>query len=310
MEEVENTPEGRVLRFSAPDGLMLAARVFGEPAEDRLTLLCLSGLSRNSKDFIRIGRRLGSEAEAPRQVIALDYRGRGLSDYDPDWSAYNPLTEAQDVMAAAAALGIGEAVVLGTSRGGIIAMLLGALRPALLAGVILNDIGPVIEGAGVARIRTYLSIAEPPSDWNAARAVIHRVAGGNGGIPPDDVEAFTRATFLEKDGRLHADFDRNLLRTLQSLEFQDPLPTMWPQFESLARIPVLSIRGARSDILSGATLAEMAARHPDFAAFEVRGQGHAPLLMDPATIARIDAFSRTCDDRVRRRGRADADARL
>ncbi|TDI55347.1 MAG: alpha/beta hydrolase, partial [Alphaproteobacteria bacterium] len=131
--------EGRVVRFSAQDGLMLAARVFGVHQPHRLPILCLAGLSRNSRDFLALGRYLSEEGEQKRQVFALDYRGRGRSDYDRNWRNYTPLREAYDVLAAAAALGIAEAVLVGTSRGGLVAMILGALRPGLMAGVVLND---------------------------------------------------------------------------------------------------------------------------------------------------------------------------
>ena len=148
---------GRVVAFRSQDGLRLAAHVFEAPASGRMPLLCLPGLSRNSRDFSALGRFFARHPCAPRKVVALDYRGRGLSDASPDWRSYTPMVEARDVLAAAAALGLDRVVVVGTSRGGIIAMLLGSLRPALIAGTALNDIGPVIEGTGIARIKKSLA---------------------------------------------------------------------------------------------------------------------------------------------------------
>ena len=156
---VAESSGGRVQTYRSQDGLMLAARIFSPPtpAPERLPLLCLSGLSRNSRDFIAIGEYFANHAVEPRRVVALDYRGRGLSEADPDWRHYKPLVEAQDALAGAAVLGIERAIIVGTSRGGLIAMLLGALRPTLIGGVVLNDIGPVIEGTGLARIKNYLT---------------------------------------------------------------------------------------------------------------------------------------------------------
>ena len=288
--------EGRIVRFAAQDGLPLAARVFGERAPGRLPVLCLPGLSRNSRDFLRLGQALGREAAQPRQVVALDYRGRGLSAYDPDWRRYDPLTEAHDVLAGCAALGLERAVVVGTSRGGLLAMILGALRPGLLAGIVLNDIGPVIEGQGLARIKTYLAAVRPPSDWAAAYAVVRKVHGPFfPAADEEDVRAFARATFVEEGGRLRPDFDPAILKPIEKLDFEQPLPTLWPQFDSLAHVPVLAIRGELSDIFSAATLEAMAGRHPHFERMTVPGQGHAPLLRDAATLARVAAFARRCD---------------
>jgi pimeloyl-ACP methyl ester carboxylesterase len=294
----EASGEGRIVRLAAQDGLLLAARVFGERAPGRQPVLCLPGLSRNSKDFLRLGQAFGLESAQPRQVVALDCRGRGLSAYDPDWTHYDPLIEAQDVLAATAALGLEKAVVVGTSRGGLLAMILGALRPGLLAGVVLNDIGPVIEGQGLARIKTYLAAARPPSDWAAAHAAVRKVHGPFfPAAGEEDIRAFAAATFVEEGGRLRPDFDPAILKPLQGLDFEQALPTLWPQFDSLAHVPVLAIRGELSDILSAATVEAMAGRHPRFERVTVPGQGHAPLLRDTATLARIEAFAQRCGAR-------------
>jgi pimeloyl-ACP methyl ester carboxylesterase len=288
--------EGRVTRFSAQDGLMLAARVFGMHQPHRLPILCLPGLSRNSRDFIALGRHFSENSSQPRQVFALDYRGRGRSDYDRDWRNYTPLSEAHDVMAAAAALGIAEAVLVGTSRGGLIAMILGALRPGLMAGIVLNDIGPVIEGTGLARIKRYLTGNGAVSSWEAAEQAIHHVNAAHfPALDDDDWEAFTRAIFVEADGKIRPDFDPKLVNTVKNIDFETSIPVLWPQFDSLGGIPVLSIRGENSDILSIGTVSEMAARHHHFEQLTVPGQGHAPLLRDAASLERITAFALRCD---------------
>jgi len=275
---------------------MLAARVFGVYQPQRLPILCLAGLSRNSRDFIALGRHFSEDAGQPRQVFALDYRGRGRSDYDRDWHNYTPLTEAHDVMAAAAALGIAEAVLVSTSRGGLIAMILGALRPGLMAGVVLNDIGPVIEGIGLARIKRYLTGNGAVSSWDAAEQAVRRINSAHFPALDDaDWQAFTRAIFVQADGRIRPDFDSKLVNTVKNIDFETSLPVLWPQFDSLGNVPVLSIRGENSDILSTDTVAEMAARHHHFEQVTVPGQGHAPLLRDAASLERIKAFALRCD---------------
>ena len=288
--------EGRIATFSAQDGLRLAARIFDAPHSRRLPLLCLSGLSRNSRDFLALGSYFSCQPSEARKVVALDYRGRGLSARDRNWQNYAPLTEARDVLAAAAVFGLERAIIVGTSRGGIIAMMLGALRPGLLAGVVLNDIGPVIEGTGLARIKTYLKAARRMRNWSEAVNTLRQVAGARfPGLSEADWRAFAEAFYRETPKGLEPDFDRNLLKTLQSFDFTDAIPTLWPQFDSLRRIPLLSIRGEHSDILSARTLQAMTERHPFAETLTVRGQGHAPLLRDADTLARIAAFVSDCE---------------
>lgn len=288
--------EGRIVRLAAQDDLRLAARLFGKSQPDRLPILCLPGLSRNSRDFLRLGRYLAERPDDSRQVVALDFRGRGLSEADRNWRNYTPLVETQDTMAAATALGIEKAVVVGTSRGGIIAMILGALRPGLLAGVVLHDIGPVIEGTGLARIKKYLSSRRMPTTWDEAVAAVKRINAAHfPALDEEDWRALTEATFEESNGNLRPSFDPKLLKMVDGIDLEAPLPVLWNQFDSLAGVPVLSIRGEHSDILRPETVDAMARRHPYFERLTVPGQGHAPLLRDLPTLERIAAFARRCD---------------
>lgn len=287
---------GRVVKVRSTDGLSLAVRVFDAPASKRMPLLCLPGLSRNSRDFIPLGNHFARHLTDPRKVVALDYRGRGLSDSDPDWQNYKPIVEAQDALAVAAALGIERAILVGTSRGGIISMLLGALRPALIAGVVLNDIGPVLEGRGLARIKTYLSAPRTVVDWDAAIALTKSTMGAQfPGLDAGDWEHHARAYFAPSGAGLAPQFDPNLRKTIVDIEVMERIPVLWPQFMSLANVPVLAIRGEFSDILSVATLVEMGDRHPQFEQMTAEGEGHAPLLRDPETLRRIAAFALRCE---------------
>jgi len=296
-EEAEASQhQGRIVHIAALDDLKLAARLFGRPEAGRLPVLCLAGLSRNSRDFVRLGQSLAERPGDSRLVAALDVRGRGLSEADRNWRNYTPLVEAQDAMAAAAALGIEKAVIVGTSRGGIIAMILGALRPGLIGGVVLNDIGPVIEGTGLARIKKYLSSRRLPKSWDEAVAAVKRINAAHfPGLDESDWRAMAEATFGEEDGVLTPRFDPKLLQMVDGIDLEMALPVLWNQFDSLSGVPVLSIRGEHSDILRSDTVDAMEERHPHFERLTVPGQGHAPLLRDRPTLERIAAFCRRCD---------------
>lgn len=288
--------EGRIVRIASQDDLKLAARLFGRPHPGRLPVLCLAGLSRNSRDFIRLGQYLAERPGDSRLVAAVDVRGRGLSAADRRWQNYTPLVEAQDAMTAAAALGIEKAVIVGTSRGGILAMVIGLLRPGLIGGVVLNDIGPVIEGTGLARIKKYLSNRRQPRDWEEAVGVVKRIQATHfPALDETDWRAMAEATFVEENGVLKPRFDPNLLRMVDGIDLETALPVLWNQFDSLLGVPVLSIRGEHSDILRPETVDAMENRHPHFERLTVPGQGHAPQLRDLPTLERIAAFARRCD---------------
>jgi pimeloyl-ACP methyl ester carboxylesterase len=294
--------DGEVHRFRSQDGLRLAARIFRAASSERLPLLCLPGLSRNSRDFTRLGHYFSGHASEPRTVIAVDYRGRGLSDADSDWRNYKPVVEAQDVLSAAAVFGVERAILVGTSRGGIIAMVLGALRPALLAGVVLNDIGPVIEGTGLARIKNYLSAKRRPlASWDEAVALTRSAAEEKfPALSDDDWRAYASAFLAETRNGLVPQFDPRLVKTVDAVDFTEKIPPLWPQFLSLTRLPVLAIREENSDLLSERTLEDMRRRHPRLESVTVAGQGHAPLLRDRSTLERIAAFAEECSSPAKR----------
>ncbi len=291
----------RIVHIRMADGVRIAARMFGTQRPGRLPVLCLAGLSRNSCDFQKLAEWLAIDCREPRLVVALDMRGRGCSDSDPDWRNYTPPVEAQDTLSAAAALGIERAVVVGTSRGGILAMMIAAARPGLLAGVVLNDVGPVIEGTGLARIKGYLSATRRMADLDEAAGAAKEAGGASfPGLTEGDWAAFARAFYFAEPASIGGSglvpaFDRNLLKAVQTIDLSQPIPEAWTLFAALGRIPVLTIRGEHSDILSQKTLAAMADRHPQFEQLTIPGQGHAPLLRDRPTLERIAAFVRRCE---------------
>ncbi|SOE08891.1 pimeloyl-ACP methyl ester carboxylesterase [Hoeflea halophila] len=268
--------------FSASDGLRLHAADYGRsnPAtRGRLPVVCLPGLTRNTRDFDDLARRLTSDPKMPRRVVSFDYRGRGQSDWDKDPGRYNITVEAEDVLSGMTALGLKHAIFIGTSRGGLIMHVLAATRPGIMAAGVLNDIGPVIEGAGLAQIKAYLSRMPQPKDWHDAAQILSEAhARSFQALTEADWLDFARAVYVEKAGKLTADYDPKLLAGLKNIDLSTPLPKLWPQFDGLGRIPLLALRGEHSTLLSARTLLEMKERVPSLQTETIAGQGHAPIL--------------------------------
>ena len=277
--------------YPSADGLQLHARIYGQAIEGVTPVICLAGLTRNARDFHELAIHLSSEAKNPCKVVAFDYRGRGLSAYDPEWTNYNVGVEAGDILAGMAALGIENGYFVGTSRGGLIIHVLATMRPAALKAVVLNDIGPVVEGEGLAHIRSYLEGAPKPktiAEAIAAQRAVHDAEFP--ALTEADWARFVAAIYRDDDGVPTPDFDPALLNQIKDFDIDKPLPELWQQFEALSGVPLLAIRGENSKLLSAATLTEMARRHPDCQTITVAGQGHAPLLETaglPEAIARF-----------------------
>ena len=282
--------------ISAADGLRLHARCYGRRSAPALPVVCLPGLSRTAEDFETLATALAGDKRTPRRVIALDYRGRGLSAYDRDPANYSFQTELADVLAMLTALDALPTVVIGTSRGGILAMLLAALRPSALAGVVLNDIGPVIEPKGLMRIKSYVGKLPQPASYEEAADILRRLFSAQ--FPKlseaDWLASARRAYKLEND-RLQPTYDVRLATTLEHVNFDKPLPPLWKEFDALAAVPLMVIRGANSDILSPETVDAMRRRRPGLELIEVPDQGHAPLLAEADVVARIGDFVARCD---------------
>jgi len=293
--DTPTTPaNGNSTFVSAPDGLRLHARCYG-PRRATRTVVCLPGLARTAADFEGLASALAAPGEA-RRVIALDYRGRGLSDYDRDPANYNFHIEMIDVLAVLTALDALPSVFVGTSRGGILTMLLAGARPTAMTGAVLNDIGPVIEPKGLMRIKGYVGKLPEPRSFEEGAEILRRLFDAQ--FPAVTEEGWLQAahrTYRQANGRFVTTYDPALARTMEGVDFEKPVPPLWKEFEALRHVPVMTIRGANSDLLSEATVAEMATRHPDFERLEVPDQGHAPLLAEPETIARIAAFVRRCE---------------
>ena len=284
--------------ITAQDGLKLHVRAYGARATTALPVVCLPGLARTGADFHPLASAMAGDAKHPRYVLAVDYRGRGLSGYDYDADNYSLPVELADLLSVLTALEIGRAVLVGTSRGGLITMRLGSARPAAIAGVVLNDIGPVIEARGLVRIKGYVGRLPQVKSFEEGAAFLRRLFSPQfPALSPDDWMAQARRTFREQNGRIVPDYDPKLARVLRDVEIERAPPPLWQQFDSLARMPMLVIRGANSDLLSAATFEAMRARRRQCEALVVPDQGHAPLLSDDDTIARIGAFVGSCEPR-------------
>lgn len=277
--------------YTSRDGLRLHARHYSAEGSGRRAVLCLPGLTRNARDFHILASHLSNPGGHRRDVYVLDYRGRGKSQWDSDWRNYSPYIEMLDVLDFMAMKQLHDVAVFGTSRGGIIAMIMGTLRPTSVGTVILNDIGPVIQPEGLTRIIGYVGKIPVPVDWAEATELTKSINQRDfPKIRDKEWEKFARQLFNDENGAPSSSYDPKLSQAITMLDPDSDIPEMWPQFDALAPIPVMAIRGANSDILSRETLEKMKARHPELVTWEVPDQGHAPLLHDSPTIDAVAHF--------------------
>lgn len=267
------------------DRLRLYYRAYGPENTSLTPVLCLSGLTRNSRDYHALALHLAKD----RQVLCLDYRGCGRSDRDLDYMNYQVDTDTADVVDLLDGIGITRAVFIGTSRGGLVTMTLALSRPDLIAAAALNDVGPALRGGGRGKVAKYFELPYVYADWDAACAAYR--AWSEKTTPDLSDKAWmerARATFVEtKDGRVRFDFDPKMADAYRN---RTNPPHSWAKFEALKDKPVLSIRGEWSGILSPETVAEMRERKPDLQAATIPNRGHTPLLDEPESLAAIDAF--------------------
>jgi pimeloyl-ACP methyl ester carboxylesterase len=276
-----STKRGRTL--SAWDGLPLFIREWGCPwRQDPLPLLCLPGLVRTGEDFSPLGTRFGEQ----RRVLAPDYAGRGQSGRSHDLHRYGAEACLADVLDLAAALHLERVVAIGTSFGGILAMAMAAARPGLLAGVVLNDVGPEIGPLGHQSICRFLAETPDLGDLDACALHLQRLLPDLGIETAEGWRELARLTYAPSaGGRWLPLWDTRIARLLDA-----PIPDLWPLFGALAYLPVLLVRGTRSKILLPETVARMQCSHPRLTVLEVPGVGHAPTLSEPTVLAALDEF--------------------
>jgi pimeloyl-ACP methyl ester carboxylesterase len=281
----------RDITYASFDDLKLHVRHYPAPDAKLRSVICLPGLTRNARDFNYLATYLSKHPEKPRNVYCLDYRGRGSSQYDRNWRNYVPYIELLDTLDFLTIYGPHKVGIVGTSRGGMIAMLMAALRPTAMGPVVLNDIGPVIETRGLARIIGYVGRMPVPKSWPDAVMILREM---NERAFPDFSDAqweeMAKDVFDERKGRPARAYDRRLARALGTIDLSRPIPDLWPQFIALGQVPVFVVRGANSDVLSAETLEAMVERHPNLRTLTVPDQGHAPVLKEPVTVEAIGAF--------------------
>lgn len=278
------TASYKEIHYQSGDGLNLYARDYAN-ARAPLAVLCLHGLTRNSADFAELCRRLH-----PRyRLIVPDQRGRGRSAYDPEASNYHPGIYVEDMQILLRHLGLQRVAVVGTSMGGIMAMMMAARQPQQVRAIVLNDIGPEVDPAGLARIKAYVDNAHVFDDWEAAADY---AASINGIAFPDygraDWLRFARNLCIaDAGGRPRLAYDDRISRPINDSDDNAVPPDLWPLFDACAAIPTLLIRGEFSDILSRDCVAAMRRRKADLQVVEVPGRGHAPMLDEPAAFNAI-----------------------
>jgi pimeloyl-ACP methyl ester carboxylesterase len=275
--------------FRSEDDIPLYCRDYGRAGTGSTPVLCLAGLTRNSKEF----HPIASHLSATRRVLALDLRGRGRSGYDPNWHNYNPMIYVRDVVSLLATLGIPRVVILGTSLGGICAMGLGAAAPTHLAGVILNDVGPTLDPNGISRIAGYVGRDVRMPDLATAAAALKQQFSA--AYPARD-DAFwlnlADAIFVADpaDGNFRLDYDLRIGEALREQAKSGAAIDLWPLYRGFAKLPVLAVRGALSDVLDAETFDRMAVEKPDLVRLLIPNVGHTPIPQEEPFLSALDRF--------------------
>ncbi|MEO1247955.1 MAG: alpha/beta hydrolase [Pseudomonadota bacterium] len=276
--------ESNATYYTSEDGLSLYYRDFGT-GDSATPIICLPGLTRNSRDFEDFAQRL----ESRRRVLTPDLRGRGHSDYDPEWRNYHPLTYVNDTWRLLDTLGIERVIVMGTSLGGLCGMAMSMQDNARIAGLIMNDIGPEIAPEGIRRVQEYTGRLPPVADWDGAVRQTREVYGAwLPGLSDEQWREMARRAYREHDGVPRLDFDPNVGRAVREVGPQKGDP--WQFFATLRDTPVTLLWGVDSDILSKDICDKMLAAKPDLKVVPVANRGHVPLLDEPECIEAIDAM--------------------
>jgi pimeloyl-ACP methyl ester carboxylesterase len=272
--------------WSSHDGLRLYARTYAGPGTSGATVLCLHGLTRNSRDFEDLAPHLQQRA----RVIVPDVRGRGRSARDPNPQNYQPAVYLQDIITLLDAVGAQKVTVIGTSMGGLLGMMMAAGHRDRVAAIVLNDMGPEVDPVGLERIKGYAGRLPPPKNWEDAVAQTKTMFGNAWpNLSAQRWSALARRGYREDgNGAVTVDADPMIGEMLRAAPAATA--TLWPFWKALRGIPMLAIRGAQSDILSAATFARMKAENPELVQLEVAQRGHAPLLDEPECLSAIDAF--------------------
>jgi len=279
---------GTDIQWTSADGLSLYAKSYG-PEDARLTVLCLHGLTRNHQDF----EPMIAALPAHYRFIAVDVRGRGKSAHDPQPDNYDPRIYAKDMGGLLDKLGLSRVALIGTSMGGLISILMIRTMKERVAGIVLNDVGPVVERDGIARIASYAGKVRPVTGWESAADAVKTIQGAAfPDMPEERWMDFARRTYKElPGGEVVLDYDPNIARSLGKVK-PGALTNffLWRVFGATKKAPLLVVRGEMSDILSARTAELMVKRHPDARLATVPRVGHAPILDEPQAVSAITDF--------------------
>lgn len=280
----------REYEWRSRDGLKLFAREYGSAAQG-LPVICIPGLTRNSRDFEDVAPEIATQG---RRVFAVDLRGRGRSEHSANAKTYAPSRYADDMADLLASIDAPRAIFVGTSLGGLVTMTLAMKKPALIGGAVLNDVGPRVGKAGLARIRGYAGKSSPVVTWADAAAYVKRTNGASfPDLPDGEWERFARRLFKEENGKVVLDYDPAIARSAHPIIAWLSTLLLWPAFRRLAKCgPLLLVHGQLSDIIEPATIARMKQQAPHMQVMKVPGVGHAPQLDEPAAQEAIAAFLR------------------
>ena len=275
--------------WQSPDGLELYFRDYAGDDSGKIPVVCLHGLTRNSRDFEDLAPHI---AGLGHRVIVPDMRGRGQSAYAEDSATYAVPTYIADLMALLSQEGIERFVSVGTSMGGLMTMLIAQFAPGKIAGAVINDIGPVVDPQGIDKIKTYLGKGGSFPTWMHAARSLEEVHGeSHPSFDTNDWIAMAkRSMTLCNNGRIAFDYDMKIADPFNDADENAVPPDLWPGFEALAAKPLLLVRGGLSTILGADTLAEMQRRAPDADAVVVPDAGHAPTLDEPEVRSAIEAL--------------------
>jgi pimeloyl-ACP methyl ester carboxylesterase len=282
---ISNTWQDRY--YSSADGLSLYYRDYPAAGSSRLPVLCLHGLTRNSRDFEKLAPWVQSRG---RRVLSADVRGRGRSAYDPTWQNYHPGTYIADVQRLLADAGVDRAIFVGTSMGGLMTMIAAMTLPGTVAGAVLNDVGPEVAQEGLTRIATYVGLMGPAANWDEAVVRVREIYGhALPGLTDDEWHAYARRGYVEAGDTVRLDYDPKIGEALRAAP-SAVAPDLWPVYRGLIPVPTLAIRGETSDILSTATFDRMHREKPDLVRITVPRRGHVPLLDEPECLEALEAF--------------------
>ncbi len=275
-------------RFITRDGLSLYFREYGDQISTATPVVCLAGFTRNAGDFDLVASRLAGK----RRVLCPDLRGTGRSDYDPDWHNYRPETYISDITQLISHNNIRKVIVVGTSYGGLLALILGFVMPFSIAGIVLNDVGPEFENEKLQGVLDYIRVDRPQPDWESARESIMTHRSGTAFQNAELFETMVRNTFRKgKDGLLHFDWDVNIAKPW--IKSKGAFTNLWPYLRKLHPIPLLAFRGEVSEMFSEESFVQLGREYPGARLVTVSRTGHAPTLAEPECVAALDEF--LCD---------------